>query len=422
MSNHFYNEFDVGLIHPEEKRSLHSRTPFQQDRDRIIYTASFRRLQAKTQVFFSGEYDFYRTRLTHSIEVAQIGRSIAQHLRQESSLLKEDFFIDPDLIEAVCLSHDLGHPPFGHAGEGTINELMHEYGGFEGNAQTLRMITETIYSREGGREGMNPTRAFADGVMKYKRMYRTCFTVGKPPRNHFLYNEQEPYVQFVLGGVIIAEELLNKFRSIECQIMDWADDTAYSLNDLVDGITSGLMTAEKMDKWGVEKNLRGSDAAILSDVLKAIREKSIGRTFSRKIGEFINAGSLNEVQNPLSKQTNRYRFQLVVEPEIRAEADLYGALSREIVFWSPQVYQLEYKADFMLRRIFEAFAQHYLSDPDSKTVLLPSQNEKYVREEADLQRRARLICDYIAGMTDGFAVRTYKRLFDPDFGSIMDLI
>jgi len=169
MLNGFYSDFDV-------ERCLGGasggdfRTPFQIDRDRVLHTPTFRRLQNKTQVFWSGEYDFYRTRLTHSLEVAQIGKSVCYWLKtRPGGPLGDGFFIDPDLVEAICLSHDLGHPPFGHAGERTLNHLLREAGGFEGNAQTLRILTERIFSAK--RTGMNPTRAFLDGVLKYKSMW-----------------------------------------------------------------------------------------------------------------------------------------------------------------------------------------------------------------------------------------------------------
>lgn len=424
MQNSFYNSFDTDLLYEAETRSKHERTPFQQDRDRIIHSSSFRRLQAKTQVFFSGEYDFYRTRLTHSIEVAQIGRSICHYLQQESKLLNSDFFIDPELVEAVCLSHDIGHPPFGHAGEDTLNSLMKNLGGFEGNAQTLRILTETIYSGAVGREGMNPTRAFADGVMKYKMLYRDMIHEGMPPKNHFLYDEQEKYIQFIYGVAVPLEneKTLNKFRSIECQIMDWADDTAYSINDVMDGLAAGLITVKKIEQWVQNKSLSSGRQVSIQSLLEAIHCRELNRFFARKIGEYIHAAKLVETENFMSSLTRRYAYKLDIDPAVRDEADLFSVLSRELVFWSPQIFQLEYKADYMLKQIFKAFEEHYLADPNSNFALLPDFTEKYVRHEKDMNRRARLICDYIAGMTDVFAIRTYKRLFDPDFGSIMDLV
>ncbi len=427
MINRFYNAFDAEILHPEEGRTLRERTPFQQDRDRIIHSSSFRRLQAKTQVFFSGEYDFYRTRLTHSIEVAQIGRSICHYLQHESGLLDQEFYIDPELVEAICLSHDIGHPPFGHAGEDTLNGLMKDLGGFEGNAQTLRIITETIYSGVEGREGMNPTRAFTDGVMKYKMLFHDLCSGDRTPKNHFLYDDQDRFLRFIYGDKNIPAELkqakyLNKFRSIECQIMDWADDTAYSINDVMDGLAAGLITVVKIEQWIRRKDLSPQQQDWMQTLIRAVHDRQLNRFFARKIGEFIRSAKLVKTDNFMSGDTNRYAYRLDIDQRVREEADWYGTLSRELVFWSPQIYQLEYKADHMLKEIFKAFREHYLDNPDSKYVLLPESTERYVRKEKDILRRARLLCDYIAGMTDVFAIRTYKRLFDPDFGSIMDLV
>ncbi|MSU48553.1 MAG: dNTP triphosphohydrolase, partial [Opitutus sp.] len=183
MQNRFYSAFDSESLGGGRKRDY--RTPFQMDRDRIIHAHAFRKLQSKTQVFLSGEYDFYRTRLTHSMEVAQIGRSICHFLRTKGGVLRENFFIDGDLVEAVCLAHDLGHPPFGHSGERTLQELMLKWGGFEGNAQTLHLLTATMYQNEAGVRGMAPTRALLDGVLKYKKLFREF---DAPPTNHFLYD------------------------------------------------------------------------------------------------------------------------------------------------------------------------------------------------------------------------------------------
>src|ERR1700733_2710166 len=144
MSDDFYRAFDRDYLRNETNpaRKHDYRSVFHQDRDRLMFTSSFRRLQAKTQVFQAGEYDFYRTRLTHSLEVANIAKSIAVWLRRQETAAA----VDPDLVEAICLAHDIGHPPFGHAGERALNALMENHGGFEGNAQTLRILTRTVYS------------------------------------------------------------------------------------------------------------------------------------------------------------------------------------------------------------------------------------------------------------------------------------
>ncbi len=249
MQNQFYNEYDIKRLRKSTREDY--RTPFQIDRDRIIHSSEFRRLQGKTQVFLPGEYDFYRTRLTHSIEVAQIGRSISNYLASSNKdCFNENYFIDSDLVESACLTHDLGHPPFGHAGERTLHKLMRPYGGFEGNAQTLRLITKVFYRSEDERRGMNPTRAFIDSILKYKSLYGDL----ENPENHFIYDDQKKYLDFTFDNKLSEMNLssgddLNSLRSIECQIMDWADDTAYAINDLVDSISGGFITIYKLLKW-----------------------------------------------------------------------------------------------------------------------------------------------------------------------------
>jgi dGTPase len=412
--NTFYNSFDVECLRSREVDDY--RTPFQTDRDRIIYSSAFRRLQAKTQVFLSGEFDFYRTRLTHSLEVAQIGRSICSFLKQTSPFLNETFFVDPDLVEAVCLTHELGHSPFGHAGERTLHDLMKKFGGFEGNAQSLQIISETIYPSLESRRGMNPTRSFIDGILKYK----TLFAENLEALNHFIYDEQAYLRSFVLGEAQLSDiQDLNRFRSLECEIMDWADDTAYCLNDLVDSINAGFLRFERVQRWAEMQNLRGDQAQHAETVLSAIRERKAESRFSRKIGAFIRSCSLFERATTLSQTTNRYRFGLLIEPFARTEAEFYKRLSQDLVFDHSQLHQLERKARVILEGIFRVFSECYLED--GSTRLLPESFDRIIRLKRDSRTRARTLCDYIAGMTDGFAIRTYKRLFDPDFGSILDL-
>ncbi|MBN2411272.1 dNTP triphosphohydrolase [candidate division KSB1 bacterium] len=420
MKNKFYNGFDFETL---DKRDNDYRSPFQVDRDRIIHSFAFRRLQAKTQVFFSGEYDFYRTRLTHSIEVAQIGRSICHCLFNSSEYLNEDFFIDPDLVEAACLSHDLGHPPFGHAGESILNILMQKYGGFEGNAQTLRILTDTIYSSKGVRKGMKPTRAFTDSILKYKNLYDP----DKKPKNHFLYREQKDILNFVFNHrdfpAHITDKKKNKFRSIECQIMDWSDDTSYSLNDMVDSIKTGFITIEKIERWASKTNLNKKKESLINSVLDIIRSGSVESLFAIKIGDFIKACSLQKRDTFMNDLTNRYCYELVIDPEIYLECELYKKLSREIVFDSPQISQLEFKGHYMLKRLFKTLLNNYIKNNDDKLLLLPLDMEDIIRSpELDMPLKARMLCDYIAGMSDRFAIRFYKRLFIPDFGSIVDLV
>ncbi len=412
--NRFYNRFDLESLDRREPDEY--RTAFQTDRDRIIYSSAFRRLQAKTQVFLSGEFDFYRTRLTHSLEVAQIGRSICSFLRQTSPFLRDDFFIDPDLIEAICLTHDLGHSPFGHAGERTLHQVMKPFGGFEGNAQSLRIIAETIYPGLDSRRGMNPTRAFIDGILKYKRLFRQ--DVEAP--NQFIYDEQESLRDFVLGDIDSSKiGDLNHFRSLECEIMDWADDTAYCLNDLVDSMNAGFLRYEGVKRWAEQQSLQGDQAHHAEAILAAIREGKAESRFSKKIGSFIRCCSLVERSTPTSLVSNRYRFGLFVDPAVRSEADFYKRLSQELVFDHSQLHQLERKGRVILEGIFEAFSESYLNGKGFR--LMPEGFDRIIRLKPDRRMRARILCDYIAGMTDGFAIRTYKRLYDPDFGSLLDL-
>ncbi len=430
MENAFYQDFDVETAAGGYPRPADYRTPFQVDRDRILYTSAFRRLQSKTQVFLSGEYDFYRTRLTHSLEVAQIGKSICNHLKQTSDALSDGFFIDPDLVEAACLSHDLGHPPFGHSGERTLHSLMRNHGGFEGNAQTLRMLTETIYAdaRTGKHTGMTPTRAFLDSVLKYKVFYQE----NPAAKNHFIYDDQAPCLAFVFGDAwdVVRRDWdahrRNQLRSIECQIMDWADDTAYSLNDLVDGINVGFLTIERIERWAEDQDLNAAQDKHLNRLISAIREQRTEPTLGKKIGRFITASCLTEREKPLlGEVSHRYRFVLEIEPEILEESALYKKLALDVVFRSQQLQQLDYKGDHIIRSLFKVLSQHYLNPnqrPPIPLRLLPSATERLLETITDEASRARVLCDYIASMTDGFATRTYKRLFDAEFGSIVDLV
>ncbi len=421
MENSFYNSFDTTCR--EDERHGDYRTAFEQDRDRIIHTASFRRLQAKTQVFLSGEYDFYRTRLTHSLEVAQIGRAICTYLLRKSPFFSDTFFIDSNLVEAICLSHDLGHPPFGHAGERTLHAVMKPFGGFEGNAQTLRLLTETVYSDKVSRKGMNPTRAFLDGVLKYK----TLFSELENPKNHFIYNEQKQYLDFVFDGIDLTQQIeagktRDYFRSIECQIMDWSDDVAYSLNDVADGIHSGFITQHKVERWAESQNLDDDQKKSLQDLFAAMKDGNVERAFSTKIGSYIESCSVAETTNIMTAFTNRYKFDLVIDEKARKESKMFKKLSLDLVFLSPQLHQLEKKGDYLLKRIFDTFAENYIGKERFELNLLPKYVELNIAQANNDQHRARLLCDYIAGMTDGFAIRTYKRLFDPEFGSMVDLI
>lgn len=419
-ANRFYSAFDSETLKPRPAHPDEYRNAFQIDRDRIIHSSAFRRLQNKTQVFLSGEYDFYRTRLTHSIEVAQIGRSITASLARQSDALGDDCFIDGDLVECACLSHDLGHPPFGHTGERTLHRLMEPYGGFEGNAQTLRQLTETLFNE--GREGMNPTRALLDGVLKYK----TLHAEAAGAKNHYLYNDQEKWLDFTLGGQAFPVELTpgkarNSFKSIECQIMDWADDTAYSLNDIADGIHAGFITPTKLERWAESKSLDTAQAEHVVFLCKAIKEQRVEARLNRHIGDYIRAAKLVPNSTFLSAMTRRHQYQLEIDPAMQKQSSLNKKIALELVFKSPQLQQLDYKADFILTRLFQVLEKRYIEGKDSLH-LMPGTVEAEIAKAPDIATRARLVCDWVASMTDSFAFRTYRRLFDADFGSITDFV
>lgn len=422
MPNQFYGEFDFATVEPRPRRDGEYRSAFQVDRDRVIHSGAFRSLQNKTQVFFPGEYDFYRTRLTHSIEVAQIGRSICAKLNHSSPLLSDTHYLDSDLVEAICLAHDLGHPPFGHRGERTLNQLMRGHGGFEGNGQTLRLLTRTLFSRS----GMAPTRAFLDGVLKYKTLRAEL----KDPENHFVYDDQSEFLDFAMGGRDFPPELSpgkarDSFRSIECQIMDWADDVAYSLHDVADGIQAGFLTIDRLERWAEAQPAEAKVGEAVTGILKNIRDQRLESRTGRKVSDFIAACSLEDDVNFMSPTTNRYRYRLAIDPVAEAECRIYQRISLDLIFQAQQMQQLDRKAHFILSRLFECYAEYYIAPPsrrkDHLRLLSPAE-EAAIWQESSEQARARLVCDTIARMSDGFAAKTYRRLFDADFGSIMDLV
>ncbi len=431
MENSFYSEFDFEHL-PGTRTDSDHRTPFQVDRDRVLFSFPFRRLQSKTQVFKSGEYDFYRTRLTHTIEVARIARSIAEFLNSECQHLNRNYYIDPDLIEGIGLAHDIGHPPFGHIGERQLNLLMEPHGGFEGNAQTLRILTELIYERAASPHGMRPTRAFLDGVMKYKSLFSESFSTddeGKPapPKNHFLYDEQKPYRDFIFGQKV--EDItsdsgisLSKFQSIECQIMDWADDTAYSLHDVSDGIQAGYFNIGSLERWGSEqKTLSSYKQQALEDLCRAIRDGFFEPRMGLKIGRYIQACRIEKNETPLTPLTHRHAWNLCVDEHVQEECALHKQLAVDLIFNSPSIQQIEYKGGHLLSCLFTAYVRHYVEKDGRVLHILPEMENRWVENTPDKLRKIRRICDYLAGMTDSRAVRAYKRFFDADFGSILEL-
>jgi dGTPase len=421
MSDDFYGPFDREVFcndaNPPRKQDY--RSVFHQDRDRLMFTPSFRRLQAKTQVFQAGEYDFYRTRLTHSLEVSRIAESIAIWLR----VANPEVQVDLHLLECICLSHDIGHPPFGHAGERILNELLEPYGGFEGNAQTLRILTRTIYSGKGTRTGMSPSRALLDGVLKYKRLHRD----RGGETNHFIYDDQAEVLEFCFGAGSLAEKLgtkkVNSFQSLECQIMDLADDIAYSCFDILDGVKARFLTADKITAWR-EENAAKLDAVqtkYIDDLLMMMARNSLQPKMNGIIGELIQTAALAPAQNFMTPQTRRHAYTLTRRPEAEARIKLHKKLAKDLVYQSGALHQIEYKGGHMLRKLAGALFENYFGDA-KPLVLGPVDVHRAVLQTDDKATKARLLCDHLSGMTDAYAQRSYKRLLDPDYGSISELI
>ncbi len=434
MKNTFYSPFDLEFCpetgHPR-KEEPQSRSHFQVDRDRVVFSQSFRKLQSKTQVFQSGEYDFYRTRLTHSLEVARIGRSLCDYLQwKHPEILQTDFHIDSDLVEAIGLAHDIGHPPFGHIGERKLNQLMAPYGGFEGNAQTLRILTRLIYPRAGEPLGMYPTRAFLDGVLKYKPLWSESSIMAEDgslsrPDNHFLYDEQVLLRSFVYGESDVPGEWKRQGnwrqeRSLECLIMDWADDTAYSLHDMADGIRACFLSVQLLEKWGAKQKLSTHEESLLVELCSVVREDLVDAVFGSKIGRFIQAAKLVERPHSLAGKTRRYAYSLELDPEQEEACAFYKKVALDLIFLSPQIQQIEFKNGRMLERLFNAFFENHVYG-GGKLKLLPEPYSLWVAKADSEAEKARWVCDYLAGLTDQEAIRIYRRLFDPVYGSITDL-
>jgi dGTPase len=422
MSADFYRAFDRHYLldATNAKRTPDYRSVFHQDRDRIMFTPAFRRLQAKTQVFQAGEYDFYRTRLTHSLEVANIAKSIAVWLQKSRRAVA----VDLNLLEAICFAHDIGHPPFGHAGERVLNQIMEPYGGFEGNAQTLRILTRTIYSRaSGGRGGMSPTRALLDGVLKYKRLHR-----GRgADTNHFIYDDQAEILHFCFGTTDLSAagvRNLNHFHSLECQIMDLADDIAYSCFDIVDGWKARFLAPDRLAAWRDEQGatLGRPQRKYIDELLGMMANNNIQPRMNALIGKLIASISLKPQKNFMTARTNRHAYRVHLRSETRSRIHLHKKICRELIFGSDTLQQIEYKGGHILRRLAGTLFSNYLDETTCPARLVPSGVHRAVIAAESKPARARLLCDYLSGMTDAYAQRGYKRFFDPDYGSISELI
>jgi dGTPase len=427
------------------KRQHDHRSPYQRDRARILHSAAFRRLQSKTQVMGSGQSDFYRTRLTHSLEAAQIGSGISAQLRNKHSQLCSALFPnDETLIESICLAHDIGHPPFGHGGEVALNFMMRDHGGFEGNGQTFRIVSHLEPFSEF--YGMNLSRRTLLGLIKYPQTLANLTQLPLPlaPQTFRqlkaadwhpakgLYSDDSEMFDWVLSLLSSDDRSLfqstkkiknkhNKtiFKSLDCSIMELADDIAYGIHDLEDAIVTGIVSQQDFDQEVITK-LNEIDELWLKDYcinLSAnlfseqhyIQKEAIGGLVNYLITE-IYLTDLNEsIEINFAEPLLRYNAKL---PENAANAlQIFKDFVFSFVIKQTSIQQLEYRGQQIVMELFEALA----SDP---TRLLPKHaTQRWLYAKENNLNEYRVIADYVSGMTDDYATQLYQRLFLPSGSS-----
>lgn len=344
-----------------------ARGEFQRDRDRIVHSTAFRRLEYKTQVFVNHEGDLFRTRLTHSIEVAQIARSVARALN-----------LNDDLTEGIALAHDLGHTPFGHAGQDALNECMADHGGFEHNLQSLRIV-DRLEERYGAFDGLNLMFETREGILKH------C----SPARAR------------ELGDV--GQRFLEGLRpSLEAQICNLADEIAYNNHDVDDGLRSGLLTTEQLSAVTLYARHAEEVAAEFPALSERRRiHETIRRMIDAQVTDLL-AESARRIASasPGSLDDVRAAPALIgFSAEMAAENRAMKAFLREYLYQHYQVLRMTHKA----RRIIDDLFGVFMDDPR----LLPEQYLSLGRAAGN----ARAVADYIAGMTDRYAIREHRRLF-----------
>lgn len=406
--NQFYSDWDKETLGERSPAEGEYRNAFEIDRDRVIHSTAFRRLQNKTQVYVTGRGDSYRTRLTHSIEVAQIGRSVVNYLNRNSELLHDEFHIDAALVEAACLAHDLGNPPIGHKGESRLNELMDPWGGFEGNAQSLRILTRTLRGDHRGtsRGGMHATRALLDAILKYK-------VVGKEnteKKAKFLYPDQLQVLEWVHADedLTAASQMGSRVRSLECDIMDLSDDVAYTTSDLFDGFKQRLVNRQIVAAFLEAKQLE-LDPDILEELnLVLDGERSMARFGAHLVGRWLHAVEIVELPEPLL-DSNRYRYQLNMEAWADAELTLFKELNYDLIYSSEYVRQPETAGVQILDELFSYYRDTALEERSELEGMPKAPGADEAMSTAD---RMRQLCDWISGMTDPYAIQIYEKLVE----------
>ena len=426
------------------QRQEDQREEYERDRARVIHSSAFRRLQAKTQILGVLEGDFHRTRLTHSMEVAQIGRGLVLNLQKRFPELN-DLLPRLEQIETTGLAHDLGHPPFGHGGETALNCAMADYGGFEGNGQTLRILTRL--ESHTPENGLDLTRRTLLGVLKYPAPYSNLCSTSPPgttdksvdlnfqhtwePPKCFLDTEQEVF-NWIIAPLSNSDQVRfceythptrhshgrSVHKALDTSLMNLADDIAYGIHDFEDGIVLRLLTpehwqevAQQLDQKWAEKN----------DLLK-IETKLFTRTdnsgYSRRqaVGALVHA-LISSAELKLNEEFEEpllgWNVVLPEEPQ-RFLKGLKEMVSRHVIQLNT-VQAATFKGRKIVLSLFDALS----AEPE---MLLPSSFQLLWKEaKSDLQQK-RIICDFIAGMTDQYANRFFERLFLPGHGSVFDRI
>jgi len=416
-----------------DSRDGDHRSAAQRDKARVMHSAAFRRLQAKTQIHGIGLSDFFRTRLTHSLEAAQIGAGITEQLRQKYPEQAKLLGLDGHLIETICLAHDIGHPPFGHGGEIALNYMMRDYGGFEGNAQTFRIVSKlepyTI------KNGMNLSRRTLLGLVKYPNYidtlaapYPECKARSTrevianayiPPKG--LYECDKAVFEWLLSGIdeqdrkllMTTEEREEQhaktiYKSFDCSVMELADDIAYGIHDLEDAIVMNKVTFSSFEQE-VVKPIQEIDGRLAQRIHTYALELFSLESYRRKnaigalVNNFITAISIQK-QQLFKTSLIDYQAQL---PEIEATClQYFKNYVRKHVINNTEVQIMEYKGQQIVMELFQAFN----SDPQR---LLPSNTLQRWQNAAQNGLGERVIADYIAGMTDEFASRMHQGLFSP---------
>jgi len=357
------SKFSRGRKYPEPDSQL--RTCFQRDRDRIIHTSAFRRLEYKTQVFITYEGDYYRTRLTHTLEVTQIGRTIARALGANE-----------DLVEAICLAHDLGHPPFGHSGEKILNSLMHDYGGFEHNRQSYRIVTE-LERRYPQFPGLNLTWEVLEGIVKHETRYDKSNIQGFNPdlRGH-----------------------------LEAQIVNVADELAYTAHDLDDGLRSGMVTPamlKKIELWQMVSDSLGlGDCEIEEMARHVIIRQLIGLDVSDVVKQTLENIQKSGIKSVDELQRLPYNVVAFSETLANQNHELKNFLYHHL-YQHYRVVRMALKAERIISTLFNA----YIDNPK----ILP----EHYQAQISIRGIHQTVCDYVAGMTDRYCIEEYQKLVDP---------